>query len=309
MANALDPGVEFQVLDHTRQYWKSLPDALSAEMEKSLAAKHPMTIAVHGYASTLFNPMLMMIDGGLPVRRVAANTAKHQQFAWWSNEEGRIPYGLEEDKFIEHVFNIGGDTTALYLNGQVYDIDFVMMKQTNRNTGMERDIVLRAREPAGSDQLTPVDFSGIAEADIPTAFVCNLTQEPFKCPVVGSDGITYELKPFLKWINMCIEKNQPVVSPLTKKPMKGEVYLNLTLYRAMTAFYLLQKDIEKMIKKSAKEKAQEAYDAANSSSSPLKAPGAPKKTTPVVSRLESDPTEEEDAEKVRQKRLRRFGPQ
>ena len=238
-----------------------------------------------------------------PVRRITTHDASRDQFAYWRNEEGLHKFEQGVDAFLEYVHSCGVLRTAVYIQGVAYDIDMERMTQTNRFSGTKRDIVLRAFPPEHCDKLVPLDFTRID--DIPDDFVCKLTQAPFQRPVVASDGNTYEEEAIRKWINMCIGNNQPVCSPLTKKPIKNEVYLNLTLRRAMVkALKDCTSPPQKPIvlnkkRKSPMEKAQEAYDSANSSS----APGAPKKATPVVSRLDSAVKEEEE---VRKKRLQRF---
>ena len=72
-------------------------------------------------------------------------------------------------------------------------------------------------EPVEVPELEPADESSEIDLEIPDQFRCSITQELFKCPVITSDGHSYEREAISKWLST----NN--TSPLTGKPLADKV--------------------------------------------------------------------------------------
>jgi hypothetical protein len=96
-------------------------------------------------------------------------------------------------------------------------------------------------------------FERFIEFYFPSA-LCPLTLNVLYHPLLLADGLSYEKKDFEKWRKICLEKNGPIISPTTNKPLKHEkIEMNTNLLdliihvrRVYTTLYLFPFHDEKI---------------------------------------------------------------
>jgi len=89
----------------------------------------------------------------------------------------------------------------------------------------------RSSRAATAAEASP-EASDDAALDIMTRFLCPITGEPMKDPVVGEDGHSYERGAIRRWFKQCDRERKARTSPMTGEVMGGDLVPNVTL-RAM----------------------------------------------------------------------------
>ena len=85
----------------------------------------------------------------------------------------------------------------------------------------------------GSSKEAPEEDGIAEESDERAAFVCPITGELFRQPVVAEDGFVYELSALHDWLQRCYKDRR---SPKTNAPMGSTMIYSAAFYAAMTSF-------------------------------------------------------------------------
>mmetsp|Transcript_826 Transcript_826/g.1291 ORF Transcript_826/g.1291 Transcript_826/m.1291 type:complete len:314 (+) Transcript_826:57-998(+) len=114
----------------------------------------------------------------------------------------------------------------------------------DRRTYTERDTLLsnnHATSTGEANEKTNLQSGDqkVIDEDIPEKLKCPITKEIMNYPVVAEDGITYEKKAILRWLQ------QNSSSPITREEIKPNVIKNRSIYRQIQRFKKSRK-IEKI---------------------------------------------------------------
>lgn len=220
------------VSDLSDSLWIDIGDAESTHLETMFR-----TSSTNGMVAGKWFDGDGMRWGNEYVRRCASYGADTTVFFWDDTE------WKEFDPYAQCTFDTalkaGRKATTICVGGHAwYKIDFVGMTQTNLQTGFQRPIrtanAPRPRSPVvleggdddddEDDDEDDSDEEDWADAD----FLCPITQQPMKTPVVASDGHSYELAAISRWL----VRNH--TSPMTGARMISKrLLLNHTLRKVM----------------------------------------------------------------------------
>ena len=65
------------------------------------------------------------------------------------------------------------------------------------------------------------------------AFLCPITQDYMRDPVITSDGQTYERRAIEAWLQRCAAQGMPPTSPLTGEALGGETLIPNVILRGL----------------------------------------------------------------------------
>ncbi|KAJ1494200.1 hypothetical protein T484DRAFT_1766373 [Baffinella frigidus] len=64
-------------------------------------------------------------------------------------------------------------------------------------------------------------------------FICPITNDIFKDPVLASDGKTYEREGIELWMTSCTQRRLPITSPLTREQMGSNLMEDTEMVRRL----------------------------------------------------------------------------
>ena len=146
-----------------------------------------------------------MMWGVYPVRRCKTNNISTVEF--WDNTAW-VRYDVYATALIVDAVKAGHKAVTFFMMNDAYHIDLENWIQTNVHTDYKRAV----RLPNLSKVLGAPHDDGMVvyeKKGMPNEFFCPITNRPMSCPVVASDGHSYEMSAITQWFT------KKITSPVT----------------------------------------------------------------------------------------------
>lgn len=182
-----------------------LSDATQRAIEQGFAttrANVQVSVSLLGGAPTMidvdFDNMML---GDMPLWR-ESHTMPEGSVAFWDDAQWQ-PYHREHTDIVLSALLVGRTRTTVHMHGfrrisiSVSLVDARGPMQTSSATGRPRP--LRIDRPQTMQLPPALAWHSGAVSQAPAEYVCSITQEPMKVPVVAADGHTYEYDAIRTW--------------------------------------------------------------------------------------------------------------
>lgn len=217
--------VLWQRWDASKARWRDLDPAANAMLEAGLASSQAIVNITPGILLKLssdFDVDNMTVDD-MHVRR-RDNSPVTTTTEYW-DDEAWTPLDSFAQSTVHAALAAGRDKIVISVHPALYELTLTrpVGMQVNKHTGRARPLLIQGVPPVvgnDDDDDDEPDKELVDDPSMPTGYRCPITHMPMNCPVMATDGHSYEASAIQKWLK---SKNT--------SPMTGARLPNTTLIK------------------------------------------------------------------------------